>query len=71
MMWEQVATIPIPDYNSKPILQAADEFCDEIYITDVENEVTTLMTQILDTKYEKANLAKVVAESKHLTIKEQ
>ncbi len=59
------------DYGSLPTLHAADEYYNELCITDVEKEVTTRMTQILDAKYEKANLAKVVADSEHLTIDEQ
>jgi hypothetical protein len=70
MTWEE-ATIPMKDYGSLSTLQAADDYCDKIFITDVENEVTTRMTRILDAKYEKANLAKVVAESEHLTLDEQ
>ncbi len=66
MTWEE-ATIPMKDYGSLPTLQVADEYCNQIYSTDTENEVTTRMMQILDAKYEKADLAKVVAESKHLT----
>jgi hypothetical protein len=70
MTWEE-ATIPMKDYGSLPTLQAADEYCDQIYFTDVENKLTTRMTQILDAKYEKADLAKVVADSEHLTTDEQ
>ncbi len=64
MTWDE-ATIPMKDYGSIPTLQAADDYCNKIFITDVENKVTTRMTQILDSKYEKANLAEVVAESEH------
>jgi len=39
--------------------------------TDVENEVTTRLTRILFAKYEQADLAKVVADSEHLTNDEQ
>jgi transposase InsO family protein len=70
MTWEE-ATIPMKDYGSLPTLQSADEYCDQIYLTDVENEVTTRMTRILDAKYEKADLAKVAADSEHLTNDEQ
>ena len=56
MTWEE-ATIPMKEYGSLPTLQAADEYCDQIYFTDVENEVTTQMTRILDAKYKKADLA--------------
>ncbi len=44
---------------------------DELHATDVENEINTQMTQTLDAKYEKADSAIAVAESGHLTIKEQ
>ena len=66
-MWEK-ATVLMKDYGSLPTLQSADEYGDKILITDVENKVTTQMTRILDAKYEKANLAEVVAESEHLTL---
>ena len=70
MTWEE-ATIPMKEYGSIPTLQAADAYCDEIFMTDIENEITARMTRILDAKYEKADLAKVVAESDHLTDEEQ
>ena len=62
MMWEE-ATIPMKDYGIVPALQAANAYCDEIFMTDIENEVTTQMTRILDAKYKKANLAKGTSES--------
>jgi hypothetical protein len=37
----------------------------------VEKGVTSQRTQILDAKYEKANLVKAAAESEHLTPDEQ
>ena len=52
-------------------LQAADEYCNKIYSTDIENKVATKMTQILGAKYKKADLSKVVAESEHLTNNKQ
>jgi hypothetical protein len=70
MTWDE-ATIPMKEYGSISTLHAADTYCDEIFTTDIENEVTTQMTQILDAKYEKADLAKVVADSEHLTTDEQ
>ncbi len=71
MTWDE-ATIPMKEYSSIPMLHAADTtYCDKIFTTDIEHEVTTQMTQILDAKYEKADLAKVVADSGHLTTNEQ
>ncbi len=46
-------------------------YCDKIFMTNIENEVTARMTQILDAKYEKADLSKVVAKSDHLTDEER
>jgi len=70
MTWDE-ATIPMKDYGKISTLAEADAYCDEIYTTDVEQEITTQMTRILDAKYEKADLHKVVSESKHLTEHEQ
>jgi hypothetical protein len=70
MMWEE-ATIPMKDYGSISTLQAADAYCDKIFMTDIKNKVTTPMTRILDAKYKKAELAKVASESKHLTADKQ
>ena len=70
MTWDE-ATILMKEYGSIPTLHAADTYCNEIFTTDIENEVTTRMTRILDAKYKKAGLAKVVADSEHLTTDEQ
>ncbi len=70
MTWDE-ATIPMKDYGSIPTLHAADGYCNEIFMTDIKNEVTTRTTQILDAKYKKADLAKVVTESGHVTTNEQ
>jgi hypothetical protein len=70
MTWDE-ATIPMKEYGKISTLAEADAYCDEIYTTDVDHEITTRMTRILDAKYEKADLQKVVSESKHLTEHEQ
>ena len=67
MTWDK-ATIPMKEYGKISTLAAADAYCDEIFITDVEHEITARMTRkILDAKYKQADLQKVVSESKHLT----
>ncbi len=65
------ATRPMKEYGSIPTLHAADTYCNKIFTTDIKNEVTTRMTRILDSKYKKANIAKVVADSRYLTTDEQ
>jgi hypothetical protein len=70
MTWEE-ATIPMKDYGSIPTLQAAGTSCDEIFMTDIENDVAARMTRILDGKDEKADLRKVSSESTHITEQEQ
>ena len=70
MTWDE-ATIPMKESGSIPTLHAADTYCNEIFTTDIENEVTTQMTRILDAKYKKAHIAKVVADSEHLTTNKQ
>ena len=60
--WEE-ATIPMKDHGIISTLQAADACCNTIFMTDIENEVTTRMTRILDAKYKKADLVKVTAEA--------
>ncbi len=66
MTWDE-ATIPMIEFGSIPTVHAANIYCNKIFTTKIKNEVTTQMTRILDTKYEKADLAKVVADSGHLT----
>ena len=57
MMWDK-ATIPMKEYGSIPTLHAADTYCDMNNLRPTfKNEVTTRMTQILDTKYKKADIA--------------
>ena len=70
MTWDE-AMIPVKEFGSISTLHAADTYCDKIFTTDIENEVTSQMMRILDTKYKKADLAKVVADSEHLTTEEQ
>ena len=59
------------DHGTVSTLQGADAYCDAIFVTDIENEINTRMTRILDAKYEKADLRKVVSDSQHLTEHEQ
>ena len=47
------------EYGSLPTLEAADAYCDGIFMTDIENEVTTRMTRILDAKYEMLTYVKL------------
>ena len=68
--WDE-ATIPMKEYSSISTLHAADTYCNETFTTDIKNEITTQMTQILDAKYKKADLAKVVADSGHLATNKQ
>ena len=68
--WDE-ATILMKKYGRILTLHTADTYCNKIFTTNIKNEVTTRMRQILYTKYKKADLAKVVADSKHLTTDEQ
>ena len=46
MTWDE-ATIPMKEYGKISTLAAADAYRDEIFITDIEQEITTRMTRIL------------------------
>jgi predicted aspartyl protease len=65
MTWDE-ATIPMKEYNSLPTLEAVDAYCDELFSSDVDHEVTLRMTRILDAKYEKADLTRDPREREHL-----
>ncbi len=49
MTWDK-AINPMKEYGKIFTLVKADAYCDEIYTTDVEQEVTTQMTRIHDAK---------------------
>lgn len=70
MTWEQ-ATVPLKNRDILSDVDMLNEIHEQIYTSDELNQMSDRQARILDADYHAANLEKVAAESKHLTLDEQ
>ncbi len=60
MTWDEA--IQMMEYCSIPTLHAVDTYCYKNFATNIENEVTTRMTQILDLSMRKPTLLRLLSK---------